>query len=151
MKYLRVNSFTLLELIVVMVLSSLVLMITLLAFQILHKQFTNYEANSEKIDRLYLFFNVFDHDLENALVYRDAEIFTLRKGIREITYTFEESLIKREESGQTDTLIWGIRGIKCKEESIIQNEVKMTLLFCFEKDTLYYNISYYTDKLMVSN
>jgi len=146
MKKSDLKSFTLLETIIVMVLSTLVLMIAFLAFDVLHRQYISYQKNSSKINNFYFFYTTLDQDFDNATVTRNNNDFTLQKKHRKITYSLQENQIIRNENGNSDTLIKGIYNISLLNDTIIQNQHLETLFLFMPKDTLEYPFCYYTVK-----
>lgn len=138
-----VNSFTIIETIIVMILSSLVLMTAYLAFDILHRQFINYQKNSARVNNIYFFYTTLQHDFNNACVVKNGQNFTLQKETRKITYSFQNSLVTREENGITDTLINNIDEMNLHQDTTICNKVTESLILYLPKDTLTFNFNYY--------
>lgn len=144
----KIKAFTILEMIVVMALSSLVVLIALMAVLILQNQFTGFQKSSDSVNKFYFFFETIDRDIEQAYAYYNSNNeFVIQKGDREIKYAFRDGLITREEQFVIDTLIKDIPKIQTEFQDLFQNEKQLKLTFYLEQDTLKYSINYKTHTL----
>lgn len=141
----KIKAFTILEMIVVMALSSLVILIALMAFLILQNQFTSFQKSSDSVNKFYFFFETIDRDIEQAYAYNNSNNeFVIQKGTREIKYSFSDGLITREEMFVIDTLIKDIPQIQTEFQDLFQNEKQLDMTFYLEEDTLKYSFKYKT-------
>lgn len=96
MKSNRLKSFTLMEVVIVMLISVTVLGIAYLAFSIVNKQLLNYKQTSEKINETMLFCKLVRKDISNAnWIYKTAAGFSCRNDSSQVEYEINDSLILR--------------------------------------------------------
>lgn len=109
MKSKRLKAFTLLEMLIVMLLSTLVLAVAYLALQLVNMQYVNFDRNTEKIMTVSRLRTQLAKDLARADVVRhQGDCLVLEKHIAPahrglIEYCFEDSLLLRRQEQLTDT------------------------------------------------
>lgn len=96
MKINRLRSFTLMEVVIVMVISVTVLGVAYLAFSIVNRQLLQYRQTTSKINEIMLFSKLVRKDISNAgLVYKTATGFSCKNDSSNVIYEINDSLVLR--------------------------------------------------------
>jgi len=100
----KTKAFTVIELTVVMILSSIVISITYLSFDILQKQYRDYRESNDKIAMISKLNSLLHTDFNNSeiIIKTDAGILTNYR-TKQINYEFDFGFILRKEGEITDT------------------------------------------------
>ncbi len=102
----KLRAFTLMELLVGMIISSIVISFGYAAYTLIYKQFISYRHTKEKVMELAQFDQVLSNDLLRAEVvyfHENALQFFQKNAIRTLQYNFYDDLILRKENELTDT------------------------------------------------
>jgi len=111
----KTKAFTVIELTVVMILSSIVISIAYLSFDILQKQYRNYRESNDKIAMISKLHRLLHTDFNNSeiIIKTDAGILT-NYGTKQINYEFDFGFILRKDGEITDTFF-----VKIKEPEML--------------------------------
>lgn len=101
----RLKAFTILELIVAMAISSLLIGMCFIAYQIIIVQFSNYKTNNQRIQDMTLCNYLLTRDVSSANTISQPQqgIFEFESHNEVLTYAFETDYIVRTNEGGADT------------------------------------------------
>jgi len=118
----KVKAFTIIELTVSLLISSIVIGITYYAFLFFTKQYHSYQRKSDTFSEYRLFKKAFQHDLENANFVTDSvpNTILMRGGGHEIVYAWDSNNIKRQKGEITDSF-------RLKKNKVAVNYINDTL------------------------
>ncbi len=138
----KISAFTLFEVMVSLSLTSFVIIVTILAYSIIKKQFVNYQKQSEEINQCYRFVNTLENDLRKSRIERISDdsinIYNYHQG--KTIYTFEGQSLFRKQNNFQDTLLNEVSGeIKKRQEE--PNINISSVYFSYYNDTLIYHFT----------
>jgi prepilin-type N-terminal cleavage/methylation domain-containing protein len=100
----RLKGYTVMELIVVMVLSAIVVSIAYTSFDIISKQYLRYKKSHEEISKILMFDLVLTKDFKNSVfVSLDDDGIVCNYSDRKINYQIDEHFVVRQENDVLDT------------------------------------------------
>lgn len=106
MKYVtkNISGFTLMELIVVMIISSIVISFTYMTFSIFEQSILSKRELENQITSTYLFLNIFKSDLDGSsnIIEDNGELHLLNEK-KIITYSFNQGKVIRKSEATSDT------------------------------------------------
>ncbi len=147
----KISAFTLLELLVGMVISSLLIGFTYIALNMLFKQFGQYKSNNTQVVELVEMEVVFSRDLlyaSKAFIQNDSTVQLLRSNNYPITYLFGKSNVLRTVNGLVDS--FKVSTIAFKPKMLIRNKallqnLKVDVEFLGESKSLLFAKQYGAD------
>ncbi len=128
MKNKQLKAFTLLELLIVMLLSSLVLAVAYLALQLVNAQYLHFSRNTEETVALSVLRTQLAKDLERtSIVWRRGGCLVLEKyavldNSARVEYCFQDSLLLRRQEQLTDTFRFAATAIVFSWEGAEQSQ-----------------------------
>jgi len=133
------KSFTILEMVIVMALSSIVIVIALMAYSIINRQFINYQRQSIFMNHVSQFMNTFENDIYHAHKIEFVDnVITINKQIDECVYIVDEQQISRSVEGKIDTILNSIPVIEANYQVNVEGIGIITFNFILVQDTLVY-------------
>ncbi len=101
----KLKAFTIIELTVSLLISSIVIGITYYAFLFFTKQYNSYQRKSEEFTEYRLFKKAFQHDLESADFVADSipNSILMKGDSSEVTYTWDSSAVIRQDGEVSDS------------------------------------------------
>ncbi len=143
-KITKVKSFTLMEMIVVMAITSIVIIIALMIYSIINKHFIDYQRQSLFVNNVSQFINTFENDLNTTF---DVEIknneILIKKASLQCIYLIDEHSITRSVNDKRDTVLASISQIEVFSKDIDKRSGMISFRFLLTQDTLIYK-SYYS-------
>ncbi len=117
----KLKAFTILELIVAMTISSLLIGTCFFAYQIIIAQFSNYKANTQRIQEVALCNYVLTKDIDhaNTIVQPEQGVLLLNNNSEKLTYIFERDYILRTNRAGTDTFRLAVEEMETKKIKLI--------------------------------
>jgi hypothetical protein len=123
----KIKAYTILELIVVMIISTLVIAITYKAYDVVLWQYMQFKNNSDKISKLIILDVLLTRDFSES----DYVILREERGIdcvyqeKQIGYYFLQEKIIREDQSSVDTFFIKIENIQYKQNGISTSKLNM--------------------------
>ncbi len=135
----KLLSFTLMEMIVVMAITSIVIVITLLAYSIINKQFIDFQRQSTFVNTTSQFINTFENDLFRSQQITIGEnVILIQTKTNQFSYQINEHEIIRQTENKYDTLINSILQIRMDFNNLDPYFGSSTFNFMLSQDTLVY-------------
>jgi prepilin-type N-terminal cleavage/methylation domain-containing protein len=132
----KLSAFTLMELLIGMIISSIVITFGYLAYQLITKQYLSYKTIKQVLVDASQFHTTFTNDLQNAEIANASEskIFLFYKNTPALEYEFAEKYIIRKREDLTDT--FKIVSTHIKQECLFPEEKSFLQHFSFEVNLL---------------
>ena len=133
----RVNAFTLFELMIALTITSIVIIVTILAYSIINKQFINYQRQSESVNRIYQAINTLENDLSRTVLLKaSSDSLILWNYDQKLVYYSDESALWRMLNTNSDTLIRDKEQIRVSPFILGPDLKSLEIRFEYKTDTL---------------
>lgn len=133
----RVNAFTLFELMIALTITSIVIIVTILAYSIINKQFINYQKQSESVNRIYQAINTLENDLDRTVILKSSsDSLILWNYDQKLVYYSDESALWRVLNTNSDTLIRDKEQIRVSPFILSPDLKSLKIRFEYKTDTL---------------
>ncbi len=141
----KIGAFTLIELIVAMSIGSLVVIFAINVYDIIKKQFENYNNSNNITNDIFLVYDIMHDDFDKAdkIVYKYDDLEIVLENGDQCKYSFEEDYIIRSFNNLQDTFNVKSENIKAYYDS--KNAIEIVDEFSFETEVFEntINISFY--------
>lgn len=137
----RLKAFTLFELMIGLTITSIVIIVTILAYSIINKQFIRYQRQSEEIRQIYQGGNALENDLsKHKILNIDPQEFRLYSAIDTLKYQYSEDGIYRINQKLNDSTLFS--GLRILSHKTIENYNLIEYKIVFEFDSIQSRIHY---------
>jgi prepilin-type N-terminal cleavage/methylation domain-containing protein len=132
----KLPAFTLLELLIGMIISSIVIGFGYAAYSLIYKQYLGYKKVKEKIVEITQFDHVLTTDITAAetISFNDNTLSLYGKDSKTLQYHFQDVLILRTENETTDT--FKIAPVHLKTDFFLPGKTIFVTQFSFDAETL---------------
>jgi prepilin-type N-terminal cleavage/methylation domain-containing protein len=155
----KLRAFTLMELMVTMVVSSIVIGAIYSGFDIVRKQFSVYQDKNGKVAELLFFNSLINKDIINAssVMRTDIELIMINNNDRKITWVMDEQMIVRRDHLSEETFDLPVRNFECRlqseevtRENAYIDEILFDIYLKNDQQQFHFKKNYGTDFLLTA-
>jgi prepilin-type N-terminal cleavage/methylation domain-containing protein len=150
----KLSAFTLIELLIGMIISSIVIGFGYAAYSLIYKQYLSYKQVKEKVVEITLFKQVLSTDMQQAAIISFSEntLSLLNKNKNPLEYHFYDDFIVRKEKELSDTFKISASNVKTnflfQDQLIFVNEFSFDANVLDEKEHFTFAKNYSSETLM---